>query len=153
MSKPAPVIRATSEEIESIYELYAAKTALSRAGREMERRARSIPNGWRDLRQVTGTLARLVDRIMQTVPVEKQAAIYRMLPNCHFRVIKGIEACNLSPDEIVLNQSEFDAIAKAAHQQCKLCDRQNCKQCTLGRTFDRVLTHDRDGRSWASIDM
>lgn len=35
----------------------------------------------------------------------------------------------------------------------KMCIDMKCSACPLGKVFDSILSDDRDGRSWAEMDI
>lgn len=155
-NKPAPnlpVIRANRHDIDCIFGLFAGIQEWENAGQTMERRVRVIPNGWRDYKLLLHLMDRLTVSLVSTLPTEKLVSVKRMLPRMQYKVICGSQACETRKDECIVAMDDLDTLADAAHEQCKLCVEQNCNRCHLGKTLDRLLTYDRDGRSWANVDF
>ena len=151
--KPIPRMRTNRSDINRIFGLYAGLQELELASREMEKRFRSIPNGWRDLKCIIAQFNKLMDNVMMTVPLEKLISIQRMLPKMQFKVYSGAQASDYGGDECLISLHEMDVMCWHAHEQCKLCIDQNCNQCELGKVLDSVMTYDRDGRSWANVSF
>lgn len=152
MDKNIPVVRANGKDIDLIFGLHAAGQELARCEKEMEKRIRAIPNGWRDLRLIHTKLDKLLDSIYLTIQPEKRATVNRMAPRMRFRVWCGHEVIKTAPNEVVITQEEMATLVSYAWGgECALCVEQRCGQCKLGKVFDSVLSHDRNGSSWAAI--
>ena len=148
--KPIPRIRANGRDIDAMVGLHAAMTEINVSAEAIERRIRAVPNGWRDLRLIQSLLDKLIDRTLDTYPVEKLVTMRRMLPRVRFRITVGPQATSpLSDDETVISFDDVDALTTYARKQCELCVDYNCNRCKLGKTLDRVLRYDRDGGCWA----
>ncbi len=149
--KVLPILRCNREELNCIFGLFAAVTEFTKCEEVLQRRVKAIPNGWRDLRLLSGQTYKLVEKILRTVPVEKLQGVMRMLPNMQYKTCFGKNAA-VEEDETIIKMSEMDAIVAAAHEKCVLCDK-DCNKCALGKSFDHVLADDRDGGSWAMINI
>ena len=133
--------------------MFAAVNELEKAQSAMENRIRAVPNGWRDIKMICARLDSLVNDLCQTYPLEKLVSIRRMLPHMRYKVQCGVSASSLKENENLIDSDDLDTITLFAHEQCKLCIDQNCSQCKLGRTFDRIFMHDRGDGSWAHEDF
>lgn len=152
--KQLPTIRANSKELDQIFTMFAAAQELEHAEQKMERRVRAIPNGWRNLRLCRTLLDQLVVDLVGTLQPEKIASMKRMLPRMKFKVMCGPTATRVEENEVLLPMNELDVLVHYAHEaNCKMCLEGNCRQCKLGKTFDSMLTYDRNGGSWATIDI
>lgn len=152
--KRLPTIRANSKELDQIFTMFAAAQELEHTEKTMERRVRAIPNGWRNLRLCRTLLDQLVVDMVGTLQPEKIAAMKRMLPRVKFKVICGPNATRVEEDEVVLTTKDLDVLVHYAHEaNCKMCLDGNCKQCKLGKTFDGMMTYDRNDGSWSTIDI
>ena len=151
--KELPVIRANREHINALFGLFAAVQEMEKAENAMENRIRAIPNGWRDIKMIEKRLDNLISDLCETYPLEKLISIRRMLPHMKYKVQCGVAASSLKDDENLIASDDLDTISIYAHEQCKLCIDQDCSKCKLGRTFDRIFMHDRDGGSWAHVDF
>lgn len=120
---------------------------------QMKKRFQAIPHGWRDLRMVESVLSRLIDDLLQTYPLPKLISMQRMMPHMTYRLHFGASASKLNEDECIVTEDELHTLSVFAHEQCKLCFDQNCDRCSLGRVLDSIRCDDRDGGSWANIDI
>lgn len=152
-NKPITRMRTNRGDINRIFGMYAGLQELETASKEMEKRFRLIPNGWRDLKCIISQLNKLMDNIVATIPPEKLVSMHRMLPRMRFKVVCGDQASVAGYDECTITLREADVLCKYAHEHCKMCFEGSCSNCPLGRTLDSVLMYDRDGRSWASVDI
>ncbi len=148
-----PTIRANRDEINAAFGLLACLQEMKKAERLIERRFRAVPNGWRNIRMIETVLGNMIDDLLQTYPIEKLVSMERMMPHMTFRLQCGIPASKMRSDECVIAEKDLNALSVAAHDQCKLCVDQKCSKCKLGRAFDSILLYDRDGSSWANIDI
>ena len=69
----------SGREYYALRELFAAVDGFNRNACELEKRVRTIPNGYRDLRMLQSVSAKLMRDILETVPVKKLAQIRREL--------------------------------------------------------------------------
>lgn len=149
-----PIIRGNGYDLERIRGVYAAWKELEILENAQEKRIRSIPGGWRDLKLCRTLLKKLADNMVLTLQPEKRGAVQRMGKKMFFRVWCGTEAIKTTPDEVVVLNSELDAIINAAHENaCRMCMQTNCRACKLGKALDSVLSMDRGSRSWSAIDL
>lgn len=153
VKKHIPVIRVGQDDLKMILAVFACGHGLANCARMGERRFRAIPNGWRDLRLAQTIVDRLANDLVMTVPPEKLNGLKRMSRFMKFRVSYGPEASQMGRDECVINEQELNALVASAHDRCALCYGVACEQCELGRALDSILTYDRDGRSWANVDL
>lgn len=147
------IVRANTHDLDLLFGLFAAAQELNRCETEMEKRVRAIPNGWRDLRLIRTKLNKLLDDLILTVQPEKRATMNRMAPRMRFRVWCGHEVIKTAPNEVVITQNEMTTLLEYAWSaECSICMEGRCDQCKLGKVFDSILSYDRNGGSWASID-
>ncbi len=147
-----PTIRANKEHVNSALGLMACLQELKQA-EQMKKRFQAIPHGWRDLRMLEAVLSNLIDDVLQTFPVEKLVSMQRMLPHMKYKLQCGATASKLNDDECIIAEKDLDTLTAYAHEQCKLCVEENCNRCPLGKVLDGIVCDDRDGRSWANIDI
>lgn len=153
--KKIPIMRVNNRDFDSVLSMSAAITTIEAVGKQMEKRFRAIPNGWRDLRLVLSVTGKLLDELVATIPPEKLPNLRRMLPKVRLKLTIGPQATNaVDKDETVIGFDDLDTLVRAAHEQCKLCvdwTRGSCDRCQLGKTLDHVIVHDRNGGSWATV--
>lgn len=148
-----PTFRANNDDVRLAFGMIAGLQEMKKAEKTMERRFRAIPNGWRNLRMIESVYSKLIDDVLQTYPIEKLLSMDRMMPHMKYKVTCGVQASKMNEDECIITETNLNRLCIAAHEQCKLCVDQNCKRCKLGKTLDSILCYDRDGSSWANIDL
>lgn len=151
--KPIGIIRANKEEINCAFGLLAGLQEIKVAQEKMERRFRAIPYGWRNIRMIEAVLGNVIDDLLLTYPIEKLCSMQRMMPHMKFQLHCGVSASKLRDNECIIDEDVLNTLSVSAHEQCKLCFDQNCNRCKLGKALDSILTNDREGRSWANIDI
>ena len=151
-----PVMRTNGKDFDAILGLYAAISELEGVEKAIERRVRSIPGGWRDLRCASAKLEKLGEDLMRTVPPEKLRNLRRMVPQVRFRIVLGRQATEaVKGDATIIGFDDLDALIDAARDRCKVCtdwSRGKCDRCELGKVFDRVLRYDRKGADWDTVN-
>ena len=150
--KPIPVIRSNRQDVNRMMGIFAAINEFELCQKEMEARIRAIPNGWRDMRLVDVKLTDIINGLVQTFPYEKMVSLRRMMPGMAYKAYYARPAA-VDKDETLILQSQLDTLCGYAHEQCKLCVDMHCGVCPLGKVFDAIMSDDRDGRSWAEIDV
>ena len=151
--KPIPRLRMNRNDVNLIFGMYAGLQELEHASQEMEQRFRAIPYGWRDVKMIISRYDKLLSDLMMTVPPEKLVSMNRMIPKMRFKLSCGAQASDTGRDECIIAVDEANVLTHYAHEYCKMCFEKSCSQCPLGKTFDRVLSYDRDGQSWAGVDF
>ena len=148
------IVRLNGRDVNTIFGVHAALSEIVTATEQMEKRFRAIPNGWRDAKLVIAKLRILCGELMRTVPPEKLLNLSIMARRMKFRLVLGPQAAKTDVKEVAMASDDLHILAHAAYEQCKFCpDWDNCDRCPLGRTLDRVWTHDRNGESWATVEV
>ena len=139
-----PVMKSRQEEIDSIVFMMCAVKRFREAQQVMEKRLHMVKNGWRDIRMLTSVLDKLVDRLTDTLPPEKNDTLGMLLPDTRVH-ITYTRQIGMGKDHISgIATKDLDMLADAAHDAvCKLCDG-NCDRCDLGKVFDRFLNTERE---------
>lgn len=150
--KPIPVIRSNRHDINRMMGIFAAVNEFELCQKEMETRIRAIPNGWRDMRLIDRKLTDIISGLVQTFPTEKMLSLKRMAHGMAYKAYYARPAA-VDKSETLIEQERLDVLCEYAHEQCKLCVTAKCGACPLGKVFDSILSDDRDGRSWAEIDI
>lgn len=143
-----PRTRPTSDEVLSEFSLFAACQLLEDSGKELERRVRLLPDGWRDYRLAVSKASRVATDVLCTFTPDRLAGMQKQLPLMHCKVYTGKPAV-ADPDCLYMTVDDFSVICKAAHEKCALCMEQHCARCELGKMFDRHLLYDRGDLTWA----
>lgn len=151
--KPLPVIRFRRDEVNTFLKICAGLDSLEEYEEEYPARIKAIPGGWRDLKMMIAVLRKLIRHIKQTLPPEKREGIELTLKHTKYKLYCGRPAAQ-EKDITVLTMENLDVLVQNAHAgQCRLCVKDTCAGCALGKTLDQVLTYDRDGRSWAATNI
>ena len=95
-------IALSSREYKALRALFGAVNVLAAYGGELERRARGIKYGWRDLRCLQANADRLTQKFLATVPAKKLVQIQQELKNTYCELqLKG-EAKTIENDCMVI---------------------------------------------------
>ena len=151
-AKEIPVSRCNRDDINRLMNLFAVDSELHKTKEQMEHRIRSIPNGWRNFRLIESLYGKFLADLLLTVPAEKLTSLKRMLPGMLYKAYYAKPA-SVDKEETLILTDELNVLCEYAHEHCQFCDRTNCSQCDLGKTFDSILTDDRDGGCWSTIDI
>lgn len=148
---PAP-LRLRSSETDALFALYASLQEIDHAKSEMEKRLRSIPGGWRDISLIRSVLSKLIDRILETVPLEKLVSLNRNMRHMTYRVYFA-PPVTIPPDEVIVKGDDLAVLIRYAHSfSCTACDN-DCNKCALGKALDHTMVQSRGcHESWSWID-
>ena len=145
-------MRLRSDETESMFALFAGLQELEKAMASMERRLRSIPNGWRDIRMLWSVQTKLIDKLMLTVPPEKLSSLKRNLRHMCYRIYM-YHPVDVPDDEVVVADDDLKALTEYAHGYACLACENNCNTCKLGKALDHVMIQTRKyDERWSWID-
>lgn len=106
-----------------------------------------------DCKRISEEITQIFHEVVATIPDDKKASLVRMLPHVRYsvtitpRVAKEQRISHYLLEDVA-------TVVLAAHEQCKLCAQpEACRRCQLGRCLDRMLPLDRQGSSWADVDI
>lgn len=111
----------------------------------LEKRLKSVPNGWRDARMIEVQLGKLIDRVAETIPIEQRISILRNLRSQEIRI--GTSAAASVPDfTLVPLESAYVLTQAAMDNQCLFCSKtvMEARKCELRKALDRFTTLDRE---------
>lgn len=155
--KDVPETRIRGNDLNRLFGLFAAECELRQAcaDEHIKKRFKTLPNGWRDLRMLASVITRLTDKIQWTVPKEKRVGFETSARRCRFVVMQGPLAAKPKPDEQeIITTHDLETLVDSAWEwRCRVCIDGVCSRCDLGRVLDSVVAKDRDGGSWATIDV
>lgn len=151
--KPLPTFRVSAEQYKTIFGLCAALRQFGKAESDLFKRIEVIPNGKRDLHLILSVGRKLVQNITDTIPEDKRESVKRQSKHTTFDILIRPRMNLLEKYEIVVDTKEMNTALYYAHEQCKFCIEGKCDRCKLGKTLDRLMTYDREGKSWADIDL
>ena len=149
-----PVMRARKEEIDGIVYMLCSLSKFRQAEKTMEKRLRSVPNAFRDLRMINSVLSRLADKMKLTLPEEKRSTLDVMLPDIRYKITYSRQVGRSEEPVSGIYTTDLDMLCAVAHDAvCKMCD-SSCDRCDLGKCFDRMIgTNRKKGESYTFIDM
>jgi hypothetical protein len=153
-SQQIPVLRARKEEIDGIVYMMCSLTKFQQAEKTMEKRLRSVPNAYRDLRMINSVLSKLLGQMKLTLPEEKRNTLDAILPDVRYKITYGRQVGRSEEPVSGIYTADLDMLCAVSHDAvCKLCDG-NCDRCALGKCFDRMIGTNRDkGESYTFMDM
>lgn len=157
MKKPSPILPRThlrQEETDGIVYLLCMVPRLRDIQQHMEKRLRTIPNGWRNIRMIETVLDNMLTDLLNTVPAPKLETLQALMPDTRVHVTYSRQIGRGKDSVSGILTRDLDMLCAAAHDgKCKLCDG-NCDRCELGKVFDRFLnTNRRKGESYTFITM
>lgn len=144
------IMRTRQEEIDYIISLMAASQELNRGTEVIEKRLKSIENGYADFQLIQTKLNDLIDKLFDTLPTAKLQSIQGMMKymsyQVHYNALRHVEN---SKGLTAVQNDQLKALTVAAHEQCKICFNHNCRACEIGKVLDKVLSYDRrENESW-----
>ena len=151
--KNLPKKRANRNEVDTYYLLCASLSAMMSGEAHLEKRARLIPGGWRDLRMMRARLENLVLDMLATFEPDKQRHIGRQMQNLRLKTVFGPEAAK-DPEMFMLQIEDVGVLVRAATQGiCKInmCPQAECARCQLGKVLDRCSFVTRCDRAWWEV--
>lgn len=148
-----PTFRVTEDQYKNIYGMFAGLGQFEIAEERMAQRIKVIPNGKRDLHLIISVGNKLMRHIIATVPEEKREAVKRQAKHTHFDILIRPRMRMVEKNELVVAADDLHAALYFAHEQCRMCFKDNCRACKLGKALDHLLGYDRNGGSWAGVDF
>lgn len=150
--KALPKKRANRDEIDAFYLLSAALSTTASAEEILEKRARMIPGGWRDLRMIRARLENLVLCLLNTFEPEKQRNIGKQMQHMRLKTLFAPEASK-DPEMFMLPTEDLGILIRAATEACKerMCTAGECPRCPLGRVLDMASFVSRGDRAWWQV--
>lgn len=148
-----PTFRVTEDQYKNIYGMFAGLGQFEIAEERMAQRIKVIPNGKRDLHLILSVGNKLMRHIIATVPEEKRDAVQRQTKHTRFDILIRPRMNLVEKNELVVSADDLHAALFFAHEQCKMCFKDNCRKCKLGKALDHLLAYDREGKSWAGVDF
>lgn len=153
-SAPLPRMHLRQEETDGLVYLLCMVPRLRDIQTHMEKRLRTIPNGWRNIRMMESVLDNMLTDLLNTVPVDKLVTLQALMPDTRVHVTYTRQIGRGKDDISGILTKDLDMLCTAAHDGvCRLCDK-DCDRCQLGKVFDRFLnTTRRKGESYTFMNM
>lgn len=136
----------SSREYKALRALFGAVNVLTQYSGELERRARGIKNGWRDLRCLQANADRLTQRLLATVPLKKLVAINTELKNTYCELQTKGAVNSIENDCMYIEVGKLVKLCKAAAAvECFACTKshkQAAKNCELYETIQSLFAYE-----------
>lgn len=134
----------SNAEYQALRALFGAKNALEQTSKDIERRMRLIPGGWRDFRMLVAVLDKLLMGVLRTVPQKKLLAIRAELSRTICEVhMQGVTRPKDDDLLTVVPQGALErVIGEAVHFRCFGCERSDYKRCELFKAIDALYHYD-----------
>lgn len=151
---PLPRMHLRQEETDSIVFMLCAVRRFREIQMVMEKRLRTIPNGWRNIRMIETVLDNMLTDLLATVPIDKLCTLNALMPDTRVHVTYTRQIGKGKDHISGIATNDLNMLTAVAHDAvCKLCDG-NCDRCDLGKVFDRFLFTEREkGESYTFMDM
>lgn len=154
--KDVPYTRMRGDELLDLCRLYAAWDAVEKIltdGYFVER-LQTIPGSYRDIRMIRTKLENVVNDLMHTIPREKVVGVSNAVRRMRFSVAQGpVASRDKHANDQIVKAAWIKALVEAAHDwKCIVCH-SDCNRCELGRALDNIVSEDRNGGSWSTIDL
>lgn len=125
--------RVNSVTREALTILYAAGQAIDMVAPKLERLTRRVPNGWRDLRMVQSKLDKLVESVLNTIPVEQLDTMIAQMRISHLRIVTNDVGKSDESKWLVPRDELTELVAAVVDEKCLMCDKTDWYNCKLRR--------------------
>lgn len=125
--------RINSVTREALTILYAAGQAIDMVAPKLEQLSRRVPNGWRDLRMVQSKLDKLVESVLNTIPVEQLDTMIAQMRISHLRIVTNDVGQSDESKWLVPRDELTELVAAVVDEKCLMCDKTDWYNCKLRR--------------------
>lgn len=125
--------RVNSVTREALTILYAAGQAIDMVAPKMEQLTRRVPNGWRDLRMVQSKLDKLVEALLNTIPVKQLDTMIAQMRISHLRIVTNDIGKSDESKWLVPRDELTELVAAVVDEKCLVCDKTDWYNCKLRR--------------------
>lgn len=125
--------RINSVTREALTILYAAEQAIDMVAPKLEQLSRRVPNGWRDLRMVQSKLDKLIDSMLNTIPVEQLDTMIAQMRISHLRIVTNDVGQSDESKWLVPRDELTELVAAVVDEKCLMCDKTDWYNCKLRR--------------------
>ena len=137
----------SKNEYYALLELFGLVNSFNQYSAVLEQHCRSTPNGWRDLRLLTSTAERLMEKILLTVPLKRLTAIQKDLhfARCELKVVPDYTVEKEKDGfAYVSNNALSNVVERLVNWECMLCDKSkgNAKQCKVLKDIQALYPWD-----------
>lgn len=125
--------RINSTTREALTILYAAGQAIDMVAPKLEQLARRVPNGWRDLRMVQSKIDKLIESVLNTIPVEQLDTMIAQMRISHLRIVTNDVGQSDESKWLVPRDELTELVAAVVDEKCLMCDKHDWYNCQLRR--------------------
>mgnify|MGYP001078885974 FL=1 len=125
--------RVNSVTREALTILYAAGQAIDMVAPKLEQLTRRVPNGWRDLRMVQSKLDKLVESVLNTIPVKQLDTMIAQMRISHLRIATNDIGKSDESKWLVPRDELTELVAAVVDEKCLMCDKTDWYNCQLRR--------------------
>ena len=125
--------RVNSVTREALTILYAAGQAIDTVAPKLEQLTRRVPNGWRDLRMVQSKLDKLIESMLNTIPVEQLDTMIAQMRISHLRIVTNDVGQSDESKWLVPRDELTELVAAVVDEKCLMCDKTDWYNCKLRR--------------------
>lgn len=125
--------RVNSVTREALTILYAAGQAIDMVAPKLEQLTRRVPNGWRDLRMVQSKLDKLIESMLNTIPVEQLDTMIAQMRISHLRIVTNDVGQSDESKWLVPRDELTELVAAVVDEKCLMCDKTDWYNCKLRR--------------------
>ncbi len=145
--------RVTADELNAIFILIATVNCFPEIQGKLSKRISSAKGTKRQIRLAEVMVHKVLDALLDTIPIEKLLSVKRMLPRLRHRIFFNGDAGISQKECLPIPAVMVDTLANKAHEACLFCTN-DCNKCELGNAFDSIMAHTRrHNESWAYIDF
>ena len=123
--------RINSVTREALTILYAAVQAIDMVAPKLEQLTRRVPNGWRDLRMVQSKLDKLIESMLNTIPVEQLDTMIAQMRISHLRIVTNDVGKSDESKWLVPRDELTELVAAVVDEKCLMCDKTDWYNCKL----------------------
>lgn len=123
--------RINSVTREALTILYAAGQAIDMVAPKLEQLARRVPNGWRDLRMVQSKTDKLIESVLNTIPVEQLDTMIAQMRISHLRIVTNDAGKSDESKWLVPRDELTELVAAVVDEKCLMCDKHDWFNCKL----------------------
>ena len=139
-----------AREYYALRNLFGMVSSFEITSKDLEKRVRSIPNGWRDMRLLTTLSEKLMTNIVSTIPTKKLQMIRKELEHTVVHIdVKN----NVLPAKKETADSRFTYVPegvidrlvdRVVQSECLFCDKvgKDAKHCQLRKDIEMTYMYD-----------
>lgn len=140
MVKGEEKVRANAKEGDAIKILCGIFSVFQDSMPAMERRLKSIPGGWRDLKMLSAVTYKLMEKIFITMPTDQLESLRKALDSLKVS-IKYSPLSSVQDGDIAVRVEHLDVVMNAAHEgKCWFCSNNHleARKCKLRAVLDAL---------------